>query len=54
MYGVDFTETFSPVAKLTLVRVFITLPYTHNLSLHQLDAKDAFLLGDLVSTIYLE
>ena len=45
-YGVDFFDTFSPVAKMTSVRLFISLAATHNWDLHQIDIKNAFLHGD--------
>ena len=46
-YGVDYSDTFSPVAKLTFVRLFISMAATHHWPLHQLDIKNAFLHGDL-------
>ena len=39
-YGVDYSDTFSPVAKLTSIQLFISLA-------HQLDIKNVFLHGDL-------
>ena len=33
-YGVDYSDTFSPVAKMTYVRLFISLAVTHNWDLH--------------------
>ena len=33
-YGVDYSETFSPVAKLSSVRLFISLAATYNWPLH--------------------
>ena len=46
-YGVDYSDTFSSVAKMTYVRLFISLAATHNSDLHQLDIKNVFLHGDL-------
>ena len=46
-YGVDYSDTFSPVAKMTYVRLFISLAATHNWNLHQIDINKAFLHGDL-------
>ena len=46
-YGVDYSNTFSPVAKMTSIRLFISLVATYNWDLHQLDIKNAFLHGDL-------
>ena len=46
-YGVDYSDTFSLVAKMTYVRLFISLAATHNWDLHQFDIKNAFLHGNL-------
>ena len=53
-YGVDYSDTFSPVAKMTPVRIFISLATTHNWDLHQLDIKNSFLHGDLQEEVYME
>ena len=53
-YGVDYFDTFSLVAKMTYVRLFISLPTTHNWDLHQLDIKNAFLHGDLHEEVYMK
>ena len=45
-YGVDYQETFAPVAKLSSVRILLSLAANYNWPLHQLDIKNAFLNGD--------
>nr|GEV13938.1 hypothetical protein [Tanacetum cinerariifolium] len=46
-YGIDYFESFSPVAKISSIRLFISLAATYDWVLHQLDVKNAFLHGDL-------
>ena len=46
-YGVDYSDTFSLVTKMTYVWFFISLGATYNWDLHYLDIKNAFLHGDL-------
>ena len=53
-YGLDYSDTFSPVFKMTYVRLFISLATTHNWDLHQFDIKNVFLLGDLREEVYME
>ena len=46
-YGVDYSDTFSPIAMMTFVWIFISLGATYNWDLHQHDIKNVFLHGDL-------
>ena len=41
-YGVDYFDTFSHVAKLTFVHLFISLATSYDWDLHQLDIKNVF------------
>ena len=50
----DYSETFSLVAKLTSIRLFISLAATHGWDLHQIDIKNVFLRGDLAEEVYME
>ena len=53
MEGVDFVETFSPVAKFTSIRIISALTAYYDLELHQMDVKTAFLNGMLEEEIYM-
>ncbi|KAL0375663.1 UNVERIFIED_CONTAM: Retrovirus-related Pol polyprotein from transposon RE2 [Sesamum calycinum] len=51
-YGVDYFETFSPVARLNSIRVLFSLAVNLNWPMYQMDIKNAFLYGDLNETVY--
>ena len=46
-YDMDYFDTFSPVAKMTYVRLFISLSTIYNWDIHQLDINNVFFHGDL-------
>ena len=52
--GEDFFDTYSPVARLTTIRVLLSLAASHGLIVHQMDVKTAFLNGELDEEIYME
>ncbi|GAB2286399.1 Belongs to the helicase [Dionaea muscipula] len=54
VYSIDYTETFSPVAKMASVRILISLTASHHWPLHQLEVKNAFFHRDLHEEMYVE
>ena len=52
--NIDFFDTFSPVTRITSIRVLISLASIHNLLIHQMDVKTAFLNGELDEEIYMD
>lgn len=53
-YGVDYQETFAPVAKLDTIRILISLVVNRGWDLKQFDVKNAFLNGDLKEEVYMD
>jgi hypothetical protein len=53
-YGIDYEETYSPIARMTTVRAIIAMEASKGWSLHRMDVKDVFLHGDLQEEMYME
>ena len=49
----DLFDTYSPVARLTTIRVLLSLTASYGLIVHQMDVKTAFLNGEL-EEIYMD
>ncbi|KAJ4719028.1 Retrovirus-related Pol polyprotein from transposon TNT 1-94 [Melia azedarach] len=52
--GVDFDEIFSPVVKMSSIRVVLGIAASLDLKIEQMDVKTAFLHGDLDKEIYMK
>ncbi|KAK0580561.1 hypothetical protein LWI29_003475 [Acer saccharum] len=52
--GIDFEETFAPVARLESIRLLLSISCVHKFKLHQMDVKSAFLNGFLQEEVFVE
>lgn len=52
--GVDFDETFAPVARVESIRLLLAISCVLNFTLFQMDVKSAFLNGILQEEVYIE
>ena len=52
MEGIDFEETFAPVARLESIRLLMAFNCTLRFKLYQLDVKSAFLNGYLNEEVF--
>ncbi|GJS37444.1 retrovirus-related pol polyprotein from transposon TNT 1-94 [Tanacetum coccineum] len=50
--GLDFEESFAPVARLKAIRIFIANAASKNMTVYQMDVKTAFLNGELKEEVY--
>ena len=50
----DFFDTFSPVTRITSIRLLIAIATIFDLKIHQMDVKTTFLNWDLEEEIYMD
>ena len=53
-YGVDYFETYAPVARFASIRMLLALAARHGMYIDQMDVQTAFLYGDLEEEAYME
>nr|GEV31172.1 zinc finger, CCHC-type [Tanacetum cinerariifolium] len=52
--GIDYFDTYAPVARMTTIRLLLALAAIHNLLIHQMDVKIEFLNGGLDEEVYMK
>ncbi|GKC82151.1 retrovirus-related pol polyprotein from transposon TNT 1-94 [Tanacetum coccineum] len=50
--GIDFEESFAPVARIEAIRIFIANAASKKIAIYQMDVKTSFLNGDLKEEVY--
>ncbi|GJZ85465.1 zinc finger, CCHC-type containing protein, partial [Tanacetum coccineum] len=52
--GINYFNTYAPVARITTIRLLLTLAAIHNLVIYQMDVKTTFLNSDLDEEVYMK
>ena len=52
--GIDFEETFAPVARLEAIKILLAFAVSQSVKLFQMDVKSAFLNGYIKEEVYVE
>jgi hypothetical protein len=52
--GLDFDETFNPVARLESIRILLAYATHHDFKIYQMNVKSAFLNGPIKKEVYVE
>ncbi|GKF95080.1 retrovirus-related pol polyprotein from transposon TNT 1-94, partial [Tanacetum coccineum] len=50
--GIDFEESFAPIARIKAIRIFIANAASKNMTIYQMDVKTAFLNGKLKEEVF--
>ena len=53
-YGIDYEETFTPVARISSVRALLAIAAASKWDFFQMDVKNAFLSGNLSEEVYMQ
>ena len=53
-YGIDYEETFAPVARVTSIRTLVSITAAKGWRLSQMDVNNSFLNGDLEEEVYIK
>jgi hypothetical protein len=54
MEGIDFGETYAPIARLEVIKILLAYACAHNIKLYQMDVKSAFLNRYINELVYVE
>ena len=52
--GIDYEETFAPVARLEVIRIFLAFAASKGFKVFQMDVKSAFLNGFIEEEVYVK
>ena len=53
-YGIDYEETFAPIARISSVRALLAIAVARKWDIFQMDVKNAFLNGNLSEEVYMQ